>query len=136
MLHRISLLSFTAAIAVTICISQVAVGQGGPRAGTYEGRPAIVVANDKLEFSVTPFGAWLASVALSDDSEKLNPLWNPTRFDRELGQPTLRNWVFGGHFACVDGFGAVRRKSRPRIPYHGEAHQTEMHAESGKGHVA
>jgi len=114
------------------------VGQAGPKAGTFEERPAIVVTNDKLEFEVTKFGAWLASVVLNDDSEKLNPLWNPMRFGRELGRPTLGNGVYGGHFVCIDGFGnSSAEETAAGFPHHGEAHQTEMDAKSSKkGNVA
>ena len=105
MSSRVLVLSLSAIIAATVGVSQIPVGQAGPKAGTFEERPAIVVTNDKLEFEVTKFGAWLASVVLNDDSEKLSPLWNPMRFGRELGRPTLGNGVYGVHFVCIDGFG-------------------------------
>ena len=138
MLFRIFLLSAVAIVAATICTSQMVTGEIGPRPGTYEDRAAVVVANDKLEFSVTTFGAWLASVVLNDDSSKLNPLWNPMRFGRELGRPALGGGVYGGHFPCVDGFGnSSPEETAAGFPHHGEAHQTEMQAKSAKeSHVA
>ena len=145
MSRRILLISLFAAIAAsaiiatTIGVGDVPVWRAiGPREGTFEGRPAIVVANDKLEFAVTKFGAWLASVVLSNDSEKLSPLWNPMRFGRELGRPPLGNGVYGGHFICVDGFGnSSPEETAAGFPHHGEAHQTEMDAKSAKeSHVA
>jgi hypothetical protein len=67
-------------------------------------------------------GGTLASIVLKDDPEELNPLWNPMRMARELGQsPHFDGGA--GIFVCVDGFGQVSAEERAAgLPMHGEAH--------------
>ncbi len=102
---------------------------------TFEELPAIALANDKLEIKVLPKGSAIASIVLRDDAEKLNPLWNPIRMARELGQKN----VFGGgtgHFLCLDGFGPVSPEEKAAgLPGHGEAHlqQWETRASGKEG---
>lgn len=88
----------------------------------FENHPAVVLSNDKLELLVLKQGGALASVVLQDDSDKLNPLWNPARYAREAGrQPSSRAGL--GHFICVDGFGPVSREEQAAgLSGHGEAH--------------
>jgi hypothetical protein len=102
----------------------VAIGrpQGVVHDASFEGYPAIVFSNSKLELTVTKKGSTLASVTLADDSEKLSPLWNPMRMARELGRPVKFDGG-AGHFVCVDGFGPPSTEEQAAgLPGHGEAH--------------
>jgi hypothetical protein len=88
----------------------------------FEDHPAVVIANDKLELTVTMLGASFAKLALRDHAEAPNPFWEPVRMARELGQ---RSEFRGGtgHFVCVDGFGPVSPEEKAAgLPGHGEAH--------------
>jgi hypothetical protein len=89
---------------------------------TFEGQPAVVLSNDKLELTVTLLGGSFAKLVLREDAEGLNPLWEPVRMARELGgSPQFRG--ASGHFICVDGFGPVSPAERAAgLPGHGEAH--------------
>jgi hypothetical protein len=90
--------------------------------GNFEGNPAVVLGNSKIEITVTTKGSTLASVTLKDDPEKLSPLWNPIRMARELGR-TAKFDGGAGVFVCVDGFGPVSKEERAAgMPGHGEAH--------------
>lgn len=102
----------------------LAVGQGpAVKEATFEGLPALVVANEKVEFTVTVLGASLARAVLRDDAERLNPLWEPVRMARELGKDSKFQGSTG-HFVCVDGFGPVSPEERAAgLPGHGEAHR-------------
>jgi hypothetical protein len=89
---------------------------------TFEDSPALILANDKIELTVTLLGASFAGITLRDDSAALNPLWEPGRMAREMGgRPEFRGST--GHFICVDGFGPVSAAERAAgLPGHGEAH--------------
>jgi hypothetical protein len=89
---------------------------------TFEGQPAIALSNGKLDIVMTRLGSTLASIVMTDDPEKLNPLWDPMRIAREQGrQATFTGSA--GHFVCVDGFGPASRDERAAgLPMHGEAH--------------
>lgn len=92
-------------------------------AKTFEGSPAFVLANDRLEVTLLAQGGTIASLVLADDPERLNPLWNPVRMNRELGRDASPTSV-AGHFVCVDGFGPVSADERAAgLPMHGEAHR-------------
>jgi hypothetical protein len=93
-----------------------------PAQTTFEGQPAVVLSNDKLELTVTLLGGSFAKIVLRDDAAGLNPLWEPVRMARELGgSPQFRGST--GHFICVDGFGPVSPAERAAgLPGHGEAH--------------
>jgi hypothetical protein len=96
--------------------------QGIVHQTSFEGYPAIAVSNSKLGLTIMTKGSTLASVILADDSEKLNPLWNPMRMARELGRPVKFDGG-AGHFVCVDGFGPPsKEESTAGLPGHGEAH--------------
>jgi hypothetical protein len=89
---------------------------------SFEGRPAIVISNGRVSFTVLEQGATLASVTLPGDAAAPDPLWNPVRLARENGQPAEFNGAFG-HFVCVDGFGPTSLSERVAgMPQHGEAH--------------
>jgi hypothetical protein len=96
--------------------------QGLVKEGTFEGFPAIVLSNSNLELTVMAKGSTLANLTLTDDGEKLSPLWNPMRMARELGRPVKFDGG-AGHFVCVDGFGPASTEERAAgLPGHGEAH--------------
>ncbi len=92
------------------------------QSGTFEGFPAVVLSSSKLSLTIMIKGSTLASLTLSDDREKLSPLWNPMRMARELGRPVTYDGG-AGHFVCVDGFGSPSAEERAAgLPFHGEAH--------------
>jgi hypothetical protein len=99
--------------------------EGFMRQGAFEGRPAVVFTNNRLELTVLKQGNSLADLVLRDDPERLSPLWNPVRMAREAGQkPPLGAGL--GHFLCVDGFGGVSVEERAAgMPGHGEAHTVQ-----------
>ena len=107
---------------------------------TFEGYPALTIANDKLEVTVLTVGASIVSLVLRDDPAKLSPLWNPHPIARAQGEEFSH--VFGkrpgmGHFVCVDGFGpASAEEQNAGLPMHGEAHrqpyEIKRHARDGK----
>lgn len=105
-----------------ICLLFAATLVAQPRVD-FEGRPSVAISNDRLELVVTLTGGALASVTLKDDSAKLNPLWNPSRMQRELGQKPGTGGATG-HFVCVDGFGPTSPEERAAgLPVHGEAYR-------------
>ncbi len=95
----------------------------------FENRPALVIGNSRLLFTVLPKGTTIASVVQRDDVSLLSPLWNPIRMARELGTPqgeANRGSGFG-HFLCLDGFGSPSAEERAAgLPGHGEAHGTDF----------
>ena len=96
--------------------------QGVVHESSFEGNPATVLANSKLEVTITTKGSTLASVTLMDDPQKLSPLWNPIRMAREMGRPARFDGG-AGVFVCVDGFGPPSAEERAAgLPGHGEAH--------------
>ncbi|MGA7235912.1 MAG: hypothetical protein WBY44_09540, partial [Bryobacteraceae bacterium] len=42
---------------------------------TFEGRPGMLLSNDKLELTVMTQGGTLAHLVLKDDPQHLSPLW-------------------------------------------------------------
>src|ERR1700719_4468630 len=72
----------------------------------FDGRPAVILRNDKIELTILARGATLANLVLRDDAEKLSPYWNTDRALKPNGP--LPSALAGtiGHFLCLDGFGA------------------------------
>jgi hypothetical protein len=103
---------------------------------TFEGHPAILLANDKIELLVLKEGASVASVILRDDPAKRNPLWDPARMAREINGRS--NFATGtGQFLCVDGFGGVSNEEKAAgLPGHGEAHLVEWESRLDNGRLA
>lgn len=96
----------------------------------FEQRPAILIANDKIEFTVLPQGTMIASILLKDDLSKTSPLWDPVK---EAGAAKTPNTFHGetGHFLCVDGFGGVSKEEQAAgLPSHGEAHTRNFAVDS------
>ncbi len=105
----------------------------------FDGRPAIVLRNDKIELTILVRGATLADLVLRDDAEKLSPYWNADRAQRATGSPPARPGGSLGHFLCLDGFGAPSEEERSAgMPFHGEANgrQFETVKESARGRGA
>lgn len=72
-----------------------------------DGKPVLVIANDKLTLSVRTQGGSMVRLVLNEDPDKVNPMH-----------------VSLGHFVCVDGFGPVSPEERQAgLPGHGEAHR-------------
>lgn len=89
---------------------------------SYEGRPAILLANDKLELTVLPKGGAFVRLILKEDTQKISPIWDPLRYARETGQDGFGDSV--GHFLCVDGFGPTSAEEKAAgLDGHGEAHR-------------
>ena len=126
---RMRVITLIAALAV-IGIPQTPFHQ----ATQFEQQPALVIANDRLEATVSAQGGALVNLVLRADPENLSPLWNPIRMARELGQTSRSHTGSMGHFVCVDGFGGSSQEERAAgLPGHGEAQtQTFVVRDSGK----
>jgi hypothetical protein len=129
MIHRQScLIGLLASLATTVLLFA--------EAADFDGRPAIVLRNDKIELTILIRGATLANLVLRDDAEKLSPYWNMDRAQRAAGSPPARPGGSIGHFLCLDGFGAPSEEERSAgMPFHGEANgrQFETVEESARG---
>jgi hypothetical protein len=104
------------------------------QATQFEQQPALAIANDRLEATLSAQGGALVNLVLRADPENLSPLWNPIRMARESGQASRSRTGSMGHFVCVDGFGGTSQEERAAgLPGHGEAQmQTFEVRESGK----
>jgi hypothetical protein len=105
-----------------LCLLILSVAAFAQRPVTWEERPGVELANDKVALTVLTTGGAMVDFLLRDDPEKLSPMWNPIRMAREAGQqPRFGSSM--GHFLCVDGFGNVSKEERAAgMPGHGEAH--------------
>jgi hypothetical protein len=100
--------------------------------GTFEGSPSLMLSNGRLELTVLQQGASMASIVLGDDQEKLNPLWDSVRLNRELGRKADPNTATG-HIFAVDGFGPPSPEERQAgLPMLGEAHVAPLEVRSSK----
>lgn len=98
----------------------------------FDGRPAVVLRNDKLELTILTRGATLANLILRDDADKLSPYWNTDRALRPNGPPSSPLAGAIGHFLCLDGFGAPSdEEASAGIPFHGEASKQEFETVTG-----
>ena len=90
-----------------------------PSTTNFGGQPGTILSNGKLQIVVLTKGASIASVVMSDDPEKLNPMWNT------LGRGGDFNGI-NGHFVAVDGFGQSSTEERAAgLGQHGEGHTLE-----------
>jgi len=97
------------------------------QAADFDGRPALILKNDKVELTVLTRGAMMVNLVLRDDSEKLSPFWNAERAQRATGSAPSRPSASLGHFLCLDGFGAPSaEESAAGIPFHGEANRQQF----------
>jgi len=111
--------SLSKTAALFLCLTAAALAQ---QKTEFEGLPALLLANDKIELTVVPEGGAMTAIVLRDDTAKTNPLWNPIRVAREAGLARPANF-YRGHFVCVDGFGPASTEERAAgLPMHGEAH--------------
>jgi hypothetical protein len=109
-----------------IFLTVAAPGWGASSEVKFEGLPALQLDSGKVMLQVLPRGSSIVSVVLSDESSKLNPLWNPTALLRAAGREAQATGG-GGHFVCVDGFGQPSVEERAAgFPGHGEAHTMQM----------
>jgi len=85
-----------------------------------DGRPALMISNDKLTLGVRTEGGAMVRLVLNDDPAAVNAM--------HAGL---------GHFVCVDGFGPVSAEERAAsLPGHGEAHLVKWElVSSGKTDV-
>ncbi len=108
-----------------VAIVLVAVGAVVGEEAQFEGAPAIAVGNDRVSLQILQQGASIASILLTGDGRKINPLWNPMRLEREAGEKVVFRSGMGS-FLCVDGFGPVSpEESAAGLPMHGEAQQAQ-----------
>ena len=77
----------------------------------FEQRPAVTIANGKLELTINERGGAFVNLVLLDDAERLSPLWNPVRHAREAGEANQ----FGG------GVWPFRLRGRLRLGLSGGA---------------
>lgn len=102
---------------------------------TFEGQPALELANSRLKMTLFPQGATMANLVMTDDTAKLSPLWNPVKLARDSGRPSTFGASFG-HFVCVDGFGQPSADERAAgFPGHGEAHLLNLAVTRAKDSV-
>ncbi|HJS73548.1 MAG TPA: hypothetical protein VJ921_04630, partial [Vicinamibacteria bacterium] len=79
----------------------------------HEGSAGLRFGNGAVELVVLPHGGAFVSFTLSEDPNRVNPMWEP-----EANGPSR------GHFLCVDGFGPVTAAERDAgFPEHGEANK-------------
>jgi hypothetical protein len=115
------------AVLLCFCATFTAFAQSG---SVFEDRPALVLANDKIELTVITEGGAMAQILLAGDKEKINPLWNPYWIARQAGlnRPTS---LARGHFVCLDGFGPASAEERAAgMPFHGEAYMSQWELQS------
>ena len=97
-------------------------GLASAQTASFEGQPAIVISNGRLNVTVLKQGAALASIIIPSDPSAPDPLWNPIRLARENGRREQFSGAIG-HFVCVDGFGQPSPSEKAAgLPQHGEAH--------------
>src|ERR1041384_4905278 len=78
-----------------------------PSSTNFGNQPGMLLSSGKLQLVVLSKGGSIASVVMSDDPEKLNPMWNTT------GRGGDFNGI-NGHFVAVDGFGQPSAEERAR----------------------
>ena len=108
------------------------------RQDDFQGRPALVVSNDLLELTILNTSGAFARLLLTDDADKINPMWDHIRMARERNRP-MWGLTYVGHFICVDGFGPPSdEEEKAGLPQHGEARDLAWTTESAvkKGKIA
>jgi hypothetical protein len=104
-----------------VCLLLLAGLAASQEAVMLDGKPALLLENDKLALTIRKQGGALAQLVLKDDPERVNPLHARL-----------------GHFVCVDGFGPVSPEERKAgLPGHGEANRVpwELVAYEKKGGI-
>ena len=101
---------------VLLFVSSALLFAQAPSSTNFGNQPGTLLSNGKLQLVVLTKGGSIASVVMSDDPEKLNPMWNTT------GRAGEFNGI-NGHFVAVDGFGQPSAEERTAgLPQHGEGH--------------
>jgi hypothetical protein len=94
---------------------------------SFDGRPAVVLRNDKIELTILTLGATLANLTRRDDAEKLSPYWNTDRAQTPGAPAPARPTGSLGHFLCLDGFGTPSDEEKAAgWPTHGEASKQQF----------
>ena len=110
-------------LALLFCTAALILAQA-PSPAKFGNQAGTLLSNGKLELIVLTKGGSVASVVMSDDPEKLNPMWNTT------GRGGDFNGI-NGHFVAVDGFGQPSAEERAAgLPQHGEGHTLEYNVRS------
>jgi hypothetical protein len=118
-------------VGVFVCLA-LCWAQSPVQNGSFEGSPSVILSSSKMQLTIMKKGSTLAGLTLTDDQEKLNPLWNPMRMARELGHAAQYNGG-AGLFVCVDGFGPTSPEEKAAgLPGHGEAHMQMFDIRSGR----
>ena len=120
---RVSWYSLTFFASLILIMSQ-AFGQSDvPPIASFEDHAAFLLSSGTVELTILQRGCMFACLVLLDDPEKLSPLWDPIRMEREAGGGNTPDGE-QGHFICLDGFGSVSPEEKAAgLPYHGEAHE-------------
>src|SRR5689334_22361874 len=120
MMKNITLFSLSLCCLVSLLLAQA------PSTTNFGGQPGTILSNGKLQLVVLSKGGSIASVVMSDDPEKLNPMWNTTG----RGAAADFNGI-NGHFVAVDGFGQPSAEERAAgLPQHGEGHTLQYNPKS------
>lgn len=132
-MNRVSLLAWLLAVSIPAAWAEI------DSEASFRGRGAVRIANDRIELVVLKNGGAFASLTLADGGDRMNPMWDSLRADREQGRPERATGAVG-HFVCVDGFGPPSSHEREAgMEGHGEAHRlawtTEFAGESDDGGV-
>jgi hypothetical protein len=61
--------AFAFAAALTALVAAVQAPGAAQQQRTFEGQPAVVLSNDKLEATITTLGSTLASIVVADDPD-------------------------------------------------------------------
>jgi hypothetical protein len=92
---------------VLILLACLSLSVSAQEPATLDGRPVVVLSNDKLSLSMRVQGGAMVRLLLSDDPTGTNPMHTGL-----------------GHFVCVDGFGPPSEEERKAgLPMHGEANR-------------
>ena len=95
---------------------------------TFDGQPATLLSNDKLQVTIMTQGGAIASVVLADDAQKRSPMWSGG-----AARPGSTFTGILGHFVAVDGFGQPSPEERAAgLPQHGEVRTIKMDVTSSK----
>jgi hypothetical protein len=92
---------------VTLVVAALAATVTAQESSSIDGRPVVVLSNDKLSVAMREQGGAMVRLLLADDPTGTNPMHTGL-----------------GHFVCVDGFGPASAEERKAgLPMHGEANR-------------
>lgn len=91
---------------IVLCAAALTLAVNAQEMTTIDGRPVVVLQNDKLSLTLRQQGGSMVRLLLKDDPDQINPMHSL------------------GHFVCVDGFGPASDEERKAgLPMHGEANR-------------